>query len=163
MVFRDFFKHKDRIGSLLLFVFAVVFMQMSYTLDIGSNSSQAFNARTLPLSLSVLLAICSLIHLLRPTDTPIDDDAAQWKWKQVGALIVLMAAYALSFPFLGFMLCSIAFLVLGFRVLGERSYQRSLFIAGTLVGAIWLLLTQVFGLFLDHGELTLSLLKFVGD
>ena len=161
-MWRNFFKHKDRIGSLLLFIFAVVLMQMSYALDIEPTANQAFTARTLPLTLSILLAICSLIHLIRPTNTPLDEDVAKWQWKRVAALVVLMAAYALSFPLLGFFLGSIAFLVVGFRILGEEKYSRSLMIASLLVSAIWLLLTQVFGLFLDHGELVLGLSRLVG-
>ena len=159
---KQYFNHKDRVGSLILFTFAVAFFYMSISIEVVDAASQSFTARTLPLVLSSLLVVCSIIHFIQSSRISFDNNIRQWRWRQAAALILLMAIYATSFSLLGFFLASVLFLVTGFRILGEKSYKRSGLIAIVLVGSIWLLLTKVFGLFLEQGEWPLLMFTLLG-
>ena len=157
------FLQKDRLGSLLLLVFALVFLTLSYRLEIDPRYGILFNSGTLPKVLSWGLLGCSVYQLFTPQKgDQFSADVANWNWRKVGLLIVLMSAYALAFSMLGFLLGSITFLVLGFRVLGDRSLVKSVLIASGVVVPIWLLLVKVFDLFLDNGELYYLITRVVG-
>lgn len=157
------FLHKDKLGSLLLLVFALTFLILSYGLDIDPRYGDLFNSGTLPKVLSWGLLGCSAYQLFTPAvGDQFSAEIANWNWPKVSLLIVLMFAYALTFSILGFLLASISFLVLGFRVLGERSFIKSILIAAGVVVPIWLLLVKVFDLFLENGELYYQVIEMVG-
>ncbi|MBL4673377.1 MAG: tripartite tricarboxylate transporter TctB family protein [Arenicella sp.] len=159
----SFLMQKDKLGSLVLLGFALVFLISSYNLEIDPRYGELFNSGTLPKVLAWLLFACSAHQLFtsRGGDR-FDSDIVKWNWPKVGLLIVLMSAYALAFSTMGFMLGSICFLVLGFRILGEQNYTKSILIAVAVVVPIWLLLVKVFDLFLDSGELYYLIVNIIG-
>ncbi len=66
-------------------------------------------------------------------------------------LTVLMLAYSLLFSFLGFLLATFLFLFGGFFVLGERNLWLSVSVSAGLSVFMWLILTQLFELYVDSG------------
>lgn len=161
---------KDRIGALLLLAFATFYLYKSFAISLDPTAADTlFTPRTLPITLAILAVICSLVQLLIPPSQSLDsakDNPAnspltelfmralnKLQWRPVLLLIVLMTGFALSFSYLGFAIASFAFLMGGFYILDERRLLLSTAIAGGLVGGMWLLLTQLFDLYLDSGDL----------
>ena len=159
--------NKDRIGALLLLAFAIFYLRGSLKIDLDPSAVNAFfTPRTLPISLSVIAIICSLIQLLMPapkSQSDAQDNSTksihfsymlkEWQWKPVFFIIVLMTGYALLFSYLGFLIATFGFLIGGFYILGERRLLIPIAIAGSLALGMWLFLTQLFDLYLDPGDL----------
>ncbi len=159
--------NKSRLGSLILLVFACAYLRASLDVQIDMTfGEESFNSRTMPIALAVASIACALVQLLTPligqsSDPSTPDDATEQfydglkraNWRQVVSLLILMLLYTFTFQWLGFFLGGASFLFCGFLLLGERSYFTAAIVALALVGTMWLLLTQLFGLFLDSGEL----------
>ena len=160
---KSYFMQKDKLGSLVLLGFALVFLSLSNNLEIDPRYGKLFNSGTLPKVLAWLLFACSVYQLFSSgKGDSFESDIVKWNWRKVGLLIALTSAYALTFSILGFMLGSICFLVLGFRILGQKNHIKSILIAVGVVVPIWLLLVQVFDLFLDNGELYYLIVNIMG-
>ncbi|MEM7502784.1 MAG: tripartite tricarboxylate transporter TctB family protein [Pseudomonadota bacterium] len=150
--------NKDRIGALLLLTFSVTYLRYAWVLPLDPTATDSsFTARTLPIGLAGMAIFFSLIQLatsLRPRpDSSISDSVRGFRWRPTVLLVSAMAGYALLFEKLGFILGSFLFLLLGFLILGERRLLLSAAVAAGLVGFLWVLLTQAFGLYLDSGDL----------
>ena len=150
--------NKDRIGALLLLTFSVTYLRYAWVLPLDPTATDSsFTARTLPIGLAGMAIFFSLIQLvtsLRPrVDSSISDSVRGFRWRPTLLLLVSMAGYSLLFDTLGFVLASFIFLLLGFLILGERRFLLSAGVAAALVGFLWVLLTQAFGLYLDSGDL----------
>lgn len=150
--------NKDRVGSLLLLVFSLVYLRYALELPLDPTADdESFSARTLPVGLSVAAIVFALVDFVlgarRDGDTRISEAVKGFNWVPALLLVLLMVVYSLVFDSVGFILASYLFLQLGFLILGERRYLLSAIVAAGLVLFLWLLLTQVFGLYLDSGDL----------
>lgn len=150
--------NKDRAGGLLLLVFSVAYLRYAWVLPLDPTAtSGSFTPRTLPIGLAVAAILFSLIQLflsMRPeSDARISLSVKGYRWTPMLLLVAVMTAYSLVFELLGFVLSSFLFLQLGFLILGERRILLSAAVAGGLVFFLWAMLTQVFGLYLDVGNL----------
>lgn len=67
---------------------------------------------------------------------------------QAVVLLVLMVAYALCLRPLGFLFSTMAFLVLGSVILGERKWLVMLLVSGIATFVVWYLVQQVLGIYL---------------
>lgn len=149
---------KNRIGALLLLIFALAYLRQALTIPLDpAAESVAFTARSLPIGLAGATILLSLVQLLWPR---VEGDGLRlsvavqgFRWRPTLLLTLLMAAYALTFEFLGFLAASALFLLGGFLVLGERRILLSIAVSAGLVVSLWALLTRVFGLYLDGGAL----------
>ena len=133
-------------------------MRSSWSISIDPFDAEiGFTSKTLPIFLGSCALVISLLLLfisyLKSEGDSISDGVPGYDWKPVLALILLMAAYVTLFSFLGFVLASALFLQSAFFLLGERRLFVSLSVSLGLVLFLWLLLTQVFGLYLDEGTL----------
>lgn len=154
--------NKQRVGALLLLAFSVAYLRLAMSIPVDpTGSHEVFSARTLPLGLSAATILLSLLQLVLPAagDEKISDAARGLSWRPAVLLVVLMAAYALLFEVLGFVLASVLFLQAGFVILGERRWLRSLAVSTGLVVFMWFVLSRVFGLYLDSG----AIFRVLGD
>ena len=118
--------------------------------------NMAFLPNTMPMALSVIGALLSLVLLLAPKDSDADEPGdnidvrrlREYKLGQAIALLVAMVLFALLLRPLGFIAATTLFLVGGGVLLGERKYHLMIPIA--LAGAllIWYLVQEVLGIFL---------------
>jgi putative tricarboxylic transport membrane protein len=150
--------NKDRIGSLLVLAFALVYLRYALVLPLDPTAGDdAFTARTLPVGLSVAAILFAIIQLFLSTrkgaENRISTAVHGFSWRPMLWLVLLMAVYSVVFDLLGFILSSFLFLQLGFLILGERRILMSTAIAAGLVLFLWVMLNQVFGLYLDSGDL----------
>ena len=158
----DIANNRSKIGSLLILIFSISYLRHSLTIQLDPTAVDiVFTPRTMPIGLATISILCALFQLFftkENHDVPLWQTINKSNWKPLLALIALMTIYALCFNFLGFVIGSILFLLAGFYVLGERRIILSLSIAIGLIGFLWLLLSQVFGLYLDNGHLIRFLL-----
>ena len=154
----NFFDNKDRVGASLILAFSLFYLRSSLSIPVDSFDAEiGFTSKTLPILLgSCAFAISLLlffISYLQPEGESISEGARDYKVKPVLGLSLLMAAYVALFSYLGFVLASALFLQSAFFLLGERRLLVSVSVSLGLVLFLWLLLTQVFGLYLDGGTL----------
>jgi len=150
--------NKDRFGSLLLLAFSFVYLRYALDLPIDPTAGdESFSARTLPVGLSVAAIAFALAELFlstrRANDCRISEAVDGFRWGPTLLLVLLMGLYSFVFDTLGFILSSYLFLQFGFLILGERRVLLSVIVAVSLVIFLWLMLTQVFGIYLDPGDL----------
>ncbi len=150
--------NKDRFGSLLLLAFSFVYLRYALDLPIDPTAGdESFSARTLPVGLSVAAIAFALVELFlstrRANDSRISEAVEGFRWGPTLLLVLLMGLYSFVFDTLGFILSSYLFLQFGFLILGERRVLLSVIVAVSLVMFLWLMLTQVFGIYLDPGDL----------
>jgi hypothetical protein len=111
----------------------------------------------LPIGLAIAAIAFALIELFfsarRVDENRISEAVQGFSWIPTLSLVLLMVVYSLLFSKLGFVLSSYLFLHASFLTLGERRIFLSGFIAASLVVFLWLMLTRVFGIFLDSGDL----------
>ena len=75
-----------------------------------------------------------------------------FQWRPCLQLTAAMFLYGMSFEFLGFLLATFLFLLVGFAILKEKRYLLSLAVAAGVALFMWLVLTQLFSIHLDSGE-----------
>ncbi len=150
--------NKDRLGALLLLVFAVVYLRFAWVLPLDPTATdESFTARTLPVGLALTSIVFSLIQLFAKNaagaDPRISSAVRGFRWQPMLLLLASMAIYSLAFDFLGFIAASFLFLLSGFLILGERRLLLASLVSAGMVVFLWLMLTQAFGLYLDNGDL----------
>jgi putative tricarboxylic transport membrane protein len=64
-----------------------------------------------------------------------------------------MVIYSLAIPWIGFLLSSIFFLIVGFYIMGERNIKLILLSSIPLVIVLWLLLSKILGMYIAPGEI----------
>lgn len=109
---------------------------------------------TFPKVLSVLGALLSLVILfgLEKSEQVVGDidyrRLTEYKLGQAILILVLMVAYALCLRPLGFLGSTVAFLVMGSFILGERKWHVMLPVSMLTAGVIWYLVQEILGIFL---------------
>jgi putative tricarboxylic transport membrane protein len=113
---------------------------------------------TFPKILTVMGLVVGFIVLFtsKPAtnDGPVKDGAinlrrlGDYHIGQAVAMLVLMVAYALTLRPLGFVGSTVAFLVIGAVILGERRFHILIPVAVISAGSIWYLVQEVLGIFL---------------
>lgn len=149
---------RDTVGPLILLVFCLVYGAFALQIDMFPGQElEAFTPRTLPIGLTILGVLLSLILILQSVKAGGGPSVAEMvrglDWGRTAALIVLMALYGLALSPLGFILSTIMFLLAGFLVLGERRPLVLLLAAVPLVVLFWALMTRVLGIYLEPGRL----------
>ena len=153
-----FFDNKERLGALILLAFSLVYLLSSIDIPVDPFDLEVgFTSRTLPIFLSVSAIFVSILlvffSVFDSEAEPVSDEFSHVGWKPMLALILLMTVYVTTFNYLGFVLASALFLQIAFLLLGERRLLLSACISLGLILFLWLILTQVFGLYLDSGVL----------
>lgn len=154
---------KNRIGALLLLAFSLAYLRQALIIPLDPAAADVvFTAKTLPIGLAAATILLSFVRIVAPTGPDaqacISDTIKGFRWRPMLLLTLLMAAYAMTFDWLGFLLGSTLFLLTGFLILGERRLFRSIAVSSGLVVLMWAMLTQVFDLYLDSGALFRAIL-----
>ena len=153
-----FFNNKEKVGSAFVLLFALIYLNATFDIPVHKMIFiEIFNARTLPMFLAIATIIICLILIFMPggglSDETMTDAVAGFQWKPCVLLTVLMLLYGLTFNFFGFLLATFLFLFIGFSILEEKRYRKSATVAGAVALFMWAVLTQMFDIFLDSGDL----------
>ena len=150
----------DRWISLIILLICLVYGYAAFfTMDSSLAPFMRNNPiwpSTFPKILSVLAIICTLLILVgvekssgEPKPSEINyRRLTDYKLGQALSLLGLMVAYALLLRPAGFLLSTVAFLVAGSFVLGERKYHIMVLVAALAAGVVWYLVERVLGIFL---------------
>lgn len=116
-----------------------------------------FTPRTMPYALAVVGMILSVLIMVLPTADPkgkksLKEETKGMAWLPAILLVVAMVFYGLTMKFLGFIIASIIFLLIGFYILGERRIKRMLFAAIPLVLVLWVVMSMLLGVYIAPGE-----------
>jgi hypothetical protein len=154
----SFVNNKDKVGSSLVLLFSLTYLNVTFDIPTQQIMGNAvFTAQTLPIGLSVMAIIVALIQIFTPAgetaNESISDAVAGFQWQPCLLLTGAMLLYGLTFQFFGFALSTFLFLFIGFSILKERRYLLSSAIAGGVAVFMWLVLTQMFDIYLDSGDL----------
>jgi putative tricarboxylic transport membrane protein len=153
-----FFNNKEKVGSAFVLLFALIYLNATFDIPVHKMIFiEIFNARTLPMFLAIATIIICLVLIFMPggglSDETMTDAVAGFQWKPCLLLTVLMLLYGLTFNFFGFLLATFLFLFIGFSILEEKRYRKSATVAGGVALFMWAVLTQMFDIYLDSGDL----------
>jgi putative tricarboxylic transport membrane protein len=141
----------DRAGGCILLAFCCAYGILA--LDIPTTTTQlgsAFSARTMPAALAVVGIILSLSLILFPDKTQSNSPAPIY-WRKGATFIILMSLYGLAIRPCGFIVATIAFLALGFWLLGERKVITLVILPMAVAVFFWFLLSELLGVYVAPG------------
>ena len=149
----------EKIGALLILMFSIAYGAIATRLPLSFLAQQeVFTSRTLPYILAIIGGLLSIGILVLPTVDP--EGKKKWlditrgmDWKRAVALILSMTGYGLVMPWIGFILSSIFFLIIGFVILGETSKKKIIISAVFLVFVLWAVMSFLLGVYIAPGEL----------
>ncbi|MGY5450236.1 tripartite tricarboxylate transporter TctB family protein [Agarivorans sp. MS3-6] len=143
----------QRIGGLIFLLFSLFYGYFSYDIPLFSGAEfEPFTPRTLPQFLALSGITCSAI-LLITGGSDFRVSVKHLVWQPVAKLLVAMFAYGLLVNWLGFVLATIIFLVVSFRVMGETKHKKAATVAVIFTVVFWALLTQILDIYLEPGQL----------
>ncbi len=150
---------REKIGALVILLFSISYGLLATQIQLTFLAQQEiFTARTMPYALSVLGIILSLAILILPTVDPagkrtLGEETKGMEWPKAIWLVVLMLAFGLTMKWLGFIVASICFLLVGFWILGERNKRLMLLTAIPLVVVLWGIMSLLLGVYIAPGEI----------
>lgn len=153
---------RDRLSGLIFLLVCLIYGHQTTQIQLfPGDEYEAFTARTLPYLLTAAGIIMSLLLIIMSPATSNEQDSSRSEssldWRLLTSFIILMTAYGVGLTWLGFVLATSLFLLVGFWLLGERRKLVLLGASFPFVTLFWLLLTKVLDIYLEPGYLFLSL------
>ncbi|WP_017220570.1 tripartite tricarboxylate transporter TctB family protein [Moritella dasanensis] len=158
--------NRDRVSGLIFLLVCLIYGYQATQIQLfPGDEYEAFTARTLPYLLTAGGIIMSLLLIVMSPATKSraiacaqqTADESSLDWRLLGAFVALMTAYGIGLTWLGFVLATSLFLLVGFWLLGERRKAVLFGASFPFVTVFWLLLTKVLDIYLEPGYLFLSL------
>ncbi|SGZ01960.1 tripartite tricarboxylate transporter TctB family protein [Moritella viscosa] len=158
--------NRDRLSGLIFLLVCLIYGYQTTQIQLfPGDEYEAFTARTLPYLLTTAGIVMSLLLIVMSPAAPSNRNACEQQianesrldWRLLTSFIILMTAYGVGLTWLGFVLATSLFLLIGFRLLGERRKTVLLGASFPFVTLFWLLLTKVLDIYLEPGYLFLSL------
>ena len=158
---------KDKIGALIFFILSTCYGYYAFQIPLYPGEEyEVFTSQSMPklyailgMGIAALALLLSVIEDLKNSQQPSTAKQAapvffdKKGWIQCAALIGLMLYYALTLEFLGFILSTISFLIIGYLILGERKPKTLFFASVPVVIVFWAIMTQLLGIYLSAGDL----------
>lgn len=149
---------KSRIGSLFFLVFSIIYLYQSYNIHLLPGSHyEAMTAKTFPHYLGIFGIVTSSIIFILSFIKASDDDLLDWEnlktfdFKKGFYFVLAMILYGFTIRTLGFIIATIIFLILGFKILETKSWKTILLTSFGVSIVFWFLLTQVLGIYIEQG------------
>ena len=142
---------------MLLFSMAYGLLAMRIPLSFMAQQ-EFFTSRTMPYALAAIGFVLSLLILVLPTvdkqgKTTLAAETRGMDWRRAILLVIAMIIYGLVMKWIGFIIASVLFLMLGFYILGERSFKKMALAAIPLVILLWFIMSALLGVYIAPGEL----------
>ncbi len=150
---------REKVGALIILLFSIGYGMLATKIPLSFLSMQeTFTARTMPYALSVVGILLSLAILVLPTVDPsgknsLTKETKDMDWITAILLVVAMFIFGLTMKWLGFILASIIFLIIGFYILGERRKRVMILTAIPLVFVLWSTMSFLLGVYIAPGEI----------
>ncbi|EDM67345.1 MAG: tripartite tricarboxylate transporter TctB family protein [Moritella sp.] len=157
--------NRDRVSGLIFLLACLIYGYQTTQIQLfPGDEYEAFTARTLPYLLTFAGIVMSLLLIVMSPSRPCADNSCAEQssdqdldWRLLGSFVILMVGYGIGLTWLGFVLATSLFLLIGFWLLGERRKAVLLGASFPFVTLFWLLLTKVLDIYLEPGYLFLSL------
>jgi putative tricarboxylic transport membrane protein len=150
---------REKVGALIMLLFSMAYGLLALNIPLSFLAqNEFFTSRTMPYALAVLGVLLALLILVFPTTDPegkrsLREETHGMDWKTAILLVVGMIAYGLTMKWIGFIISSILFLLVGFYILGERRIKRMLLASIPLVVMLWFIMSSLLGVYIAPGEL----------
>ncbi|MBT3700839.1 MAG: tripartite tricarboxylate transporter TctB family protein [Alphaproteobacteria bacterium] len=146
----------DKWIAVIFLTVAVAYGYSAYTYPLlPFELNMVFLPNTMPMALSVIAIILSLIVILSPKPAAAEGSdeidlskLRDYKLGQAFMLIAAMVIYALALRPIGFLTGTVVFLVATGWILGERRLHIMIPVALLGTGVVWFLVQQALGIFL---------------
>jgi putative tricarboxylic transport membrane protein len=149
---------KTRVGSLFFLAFSAIYFYQSFNIHLLPGSHyESMTARTFPFYLGIMGMVVAGMMLLFSYIKFDVDDLFDWErlktfdFKKGIYFVVAMLFYGFTIRTLGFIIATIIFLIIGFRILEEKSWKIILFTSFGVSIVFWFLLTQILGVYIEQG------------
>lgn len=142
-----------------MLLFSIAYGMLATKIPLSFLAQQeTFTARTMPYALSAAGVILSLLIIVLPTVDPsgkrsLGEETEGMDWSTAIFLIVLMMFFGLTMKWLGFIVATNIFLLIGFYILGERRIKLMVFTAFFLVIVLWGIMSKLLGVYIAPGEI----------
>jgi putative tricarboxylic transport membrane protein len=150
---------REKVGALVMLLFSMAYGLLALKIPLSFLArDEFFTSRTMPYALAVLGVFLALLILVLPTTDPagkrsLREETHGMDWKTAILLVVGMIVYGLTMKWIGFIISSILFLLVGFYILGERRIKRMLLASIPLVVMLWFIMSSLLGVYIAPGEL----------
>jgi putative tricarboxylic transport membrane protein len=150
---------REKVGALVMLLFSMAYGLLALKIPLSFLArDEFFTSRTMPYALAVLGVFLTLLILVLPTTDPagkrsLREETHGMDWKTALLLVVGMIVYGLTMKWIGFIISSILFLLVGFYILGERRIKRMLLASIPLVVMLWFIMSSLLGVYIAPGEL----------
>ncbi len=150
---------REKVGALLILMFSISYGLLATRIPLTFLAQQeTFTPRTMPYALAILGFVLSFLILVLPTTDPtgkksLREETRGFEWSTAVFLTASMLIYGLIMKWLGFILASIFFLLIGFWILGERRKLLMFFTAIPLVFLLWGIMSLLLGVYIAPGEI----------
>jgi len=150
---------REKVGALIMLLFSIAYGLLATQITLTFLAQQeTFTSRTMPYGLSIIGILISLAILVLPTTDEagkrsLGRETAGMDWFTAILLVVLMFGYGLTMRWLGFIIASILFLLVGFWILGERRVKLMLLTAVPLVMVLWIIMSMLLGVYIAPGNI----------
>lgn len=149
---------KSRIGALFFLIFSAFYFYKSFDIHLLKGTYyETMTAQTFPYYLGILGMLVSLLLLIFSFIKIDKEDLLDleklrtYDFKKGLYLILAMIFYGYTIRSLGFVISTIIFLILGFRILEEKNWKVILLTSFSISILFWLLLTQLLGIYVENG------------
>ncbi len=149
---------KSRIGALFFMIFSAFYFYKSFDIHLlKGNYYEVMTAQTFPHYLGILgMLVSFLIFVFSFLKIDKDDfldieKLKKYDFKKGIYLVLSMIFYGYTIRSLGFVISTIFFLILGFKILEEKSWKIILLTSFGISILFWLLLTQLLGIYVENG------------
>lgn len=150
---------REKVGALIILLFSISYGLMATKIPLTFLAQQeTFTPRTMPYALAAMGSLLSFLILVLPTVDPngkksLSEETKGFDWATAILLTASMLIYGLTMKWLGFILASIVFLLIGFWILGERRIKLMIFTAIPLVCLLWGIMSLLLGVYIAPGEI----------
>ncbi|MCS3455737.1 putative tricarboxylic transport membrane protein [Aeromonas sp. BIGb0405] len=148
---------KERFGGLLFLLISLIYG--FYATQIPSSPGdefEPFTASTLPYALAAIGVVLSIVLLAFPGGERLGKE--EGNWRLVFSLLLLMVAYGFALTWLGFLISTILFVMVGIRLMGEPRWSYAIKISLPFTLCFWALLTKGLHVYLEPGRLFTQLM-----
>ncbi len=149
---------KSRIGALFFLIFSAFYFYKSFDIHLLKGTYyETMTAQTFPYYLGILGMLVSTLLLIFSFIKIDKEDLLDleklrtYDFKKGLYLILAMIFYGYTIRSLGFVISTIIFLILGFRILQEKNWKVILLTSFSISILFWLLLTQLLGIYVENG------------
>ncbi|PLX71011.1 MAG: tripartite tricarboxylate transporter TctB family protein [Denitrovibrio sp.] len=156
---KEFFMAREKLGALLMLLFSIAYGIGAINIPLSFLAQQeTFSSRTMPMALAVAGIVFSVAIIVLPTVDPdgkpsLGDVTKGMEFRKTIYLILLMIAYGLLMKWIGFLIASAIFLMVGFRILGEKRLKIIVLGAVPLVIFLWFIMSLLLGVYIAPGEI----------